>query len=482
MSNKQIDGITKLSREEMEKSRKIVLDFVEEEMRSKKEAVPASAKEKNKLVDGLFNSVSRVKSKETPKPAVSERKEAPAEETKKPISSSRRFMDIAKAPAAKKPEIHRESKAEIEKRNQLKKIWKNEMSEVLGQESEVAPAIADEAARTKEMIEKEKKEKAERERREKEELKRNQREKEEEEDRARRAKKAAAQRAREEEEKRKQKAGEEEEKRRRNKRAEAKRDRREKIMRLRKILSGYGRYLLRSLFLAGKTALYRFLLIFLVFIFLYSVFAIMLLKFGADNAFTRYIAGYVPVPALVANGDVIEYYKYVDIKNSLKDKAADQKKLDEITRLAVIKEIIVGNLMREYGIAGTDNLTDRINGSIVFDSSKNMVALNRVMKIKKLIDSGEDFIRTATRYGDDLGPLTIDANNRYDHDYYDKLAGLETNETSEIIVDKDGYYIFHVFGKTAEKTDLSYVVVRPVLFEEYVEETVMSYHVWSLVD
>ena len=321
-----------------------------------------------------------------------------------------------------------------------------------------------------------------RERREKEEIKRSQREKEEEEDRARRAKKAAAQRAREEEEKRKQKAGEEEEKRRRNKRAEAKRDRREKIMRLRKILSGYGRYLLRSLFLAGKTALYRFLLIFLVFIFLDSVFAIMLLKFGADNAFTRYIAGYVPVPALVANGDVIEYYKYVDIKNSLKDKAADQKKLDEITRLAVIKEIIVGNLMREYGIAGTDNLTDRINGSIVFDSSKNMVALNRVMKIKKLIDSGEDFIRTATRYGDDLGPLTIDANNRYDHDYYDKLAGLETNETSEIIVDKDGYYIFHVFGKTAEKTDLSYVVVRPVLFEEYVEETVMSYHVWSLVD
>ena len=166
MSNKQIDGITKLSREEMEKSRKIVLDFVEEEMRSKKEAVPASAKEKNKLVDGLFNSVSRVKSKETPKPAVSERKEAPAEETKKPISSSRRFMDIAKAPAAKKPEIHRESKAEIEKRNQLKKIWKNEMSEVLGQESEVAPAIADEAARTKEMIEKEKKEKAEREKKE----------------------------------------------------------------------------------------------------------------------------------------------------------------------------------------------------------------------------------------------------------------------------------------------------------------------------
>ncbi|MFH0892014.1 MAG: hypothetical protein V1867_04495 [Candidatus Falkowbacteria bacterium] len=481
MPNKQIDGITKLSREEMEKSRKIVLDFVEEEMRSKKEAAPMPAKEKNKLVDGLFNRVSRVKSKETPKPAVIERQEAPAEETNKPITSSRRFMDIAKAPA-KKPEISRESKAETEKRNQLKKIWKNEMSEVLGEESEAAPAIVDETARTKETIEKEKKEKAERERREKEEIKRSQKEKEEEEDRIRRAKKAAAEKAREEEEGKKRRASEEYEKKKRNRRAEAKRNRREKIMRFRKSLSGYSRYLLRSFFVAGKTALYRFLLIFLVFIFLYSVFAVMLLKFGADNAFTRYIAGYVPVPALVANGDVIEYYKYVDIKNGLKDKASDQKKLDEITRVAVIKEIIVGNLMREYGIAGTDNLTDRINGSIVFDSTKNMVALNRIMKIKKLIDSGEDFIRTATRYGDDLGPLTIDGNNRYDRDYYDKLAGLETNETSDMVVDKDGYYIFHVFGKTADKTDLSYVVVRPVLFDEYVEEAVMGYHVWSLVD
>ena len=88
-------------------------------------------------------------------------------------------------------------------------------------------------------------------------------------------------------------------------------------------------------------------LIFVIFILiLYFIFISCVLKFDIDNTFSRFVAEFVPVPALATNDGIIEYYKYKDLKNELiaKNNEIDIKK--EIQAL-VVREIAINNLMEK---------------------------------------------------------------------------------------------------------------------------------------
>lgn len=467
MSN-QIDGIKKLNKEDLEKSRKIVLDSIAEEMQeSAPERTTPLNKKNNRLVDGVFGRGAGL---------AAVKKDGAAQEKKYPDKAKMEEKKMAPLPESpeerkRKEDLRMSWRKEVEsamsaprRPSQNEKIPATKPTPKLAPKPRIAPGKKEEIKKAEES-EKKRREQVEAKKQEvraaKEEIRR----------------KEETKKAEESEKKRREQA----EVKKQEVRAVAKKKKQERVAYLKNKLIGHRDRIIASFFKAGRRAFFLFALILLVFVFIYSVFAVLLLKFNVDNSLTRYIAGYAVVPAIITNGQVIDYYKYIDIKAGLKDKVGPDE-LNEASRLAIAQGMIINSLIKKYNLSADGDVFEKINKNIVFDGDINVVAVNRIMKIKKMIDSGEDFIRTATRYGDDLGPLTISEENKSNEDYYEKLLSLEVGGNSQVIVNKDGYYIFHVFGKTENKTDLTYVVVRPMLFDEFMSESVKNYKVWSLVD
>lgn len=64
---------------------------------------------------------------------------------------------------------------------------------------------------------------------------------------------------------------------------------------------------------AIKILIFTFLISICVFIIFYSAFALLLTRFNIDNKGTRFIADYLPVPALISRAGIIKYYNYKDL-------------------------------------------------------------------------------------------------------------------------------------------------------------------------
>jgi hypothetical protein len=95
---------------------------------------------------------------------------------------------------------------------------------------------------------------------------------------------------------------------------------------------------------AIKNLIFTFLISNCLFIILYSAFALLLTRFNIDNKAARFIAGYLPVPAIISSVGMIEYYNYKDL---LKQSNMEPETL----KLDLIK-ILVKNSKIEAGESG----------------------------------------------------------------------------------------------------------------------------------
>lgn len=80
---------------------------------------------------------------------------------------------------------------------------------------------------------------------------------------------------------------------------------------------------------AIKILIFTFLISTYLFIIFYSAFALLLTRFNIDNKATRFIAGSLPVPALISRIGIVEYYDYEDLLHN-SNIPSDKLKLDLI--------------------------------------------------------------------------------------------------------------------------------------------------------
>ncbi|MEA3398289.1 MAG: hypothetical protein U9R06_00920, partial [Patescibacteria group bacterium] len=126
-------------------------------------------------------------------------------------------------------------------------------------------------------------------------------------------------------------------------------------------------------------------------------------------------------------------------------------------------------------------IDELISEKIVYDEEINRVGLERIKKIKKLIDEKRDFIQTANKLGDEQGQLTISPENEKNYVFSEQLKELNISEISDIIVAKEGYYIFKLYEKSMNLSGLSYVFVKAKNLSEYAEEAAFELKIWSLI-
>ena len=223
-----------------------------------------------------------------------------------------------------------------------------------------------------------------------------------------------------------------------------------------------------------------------VLVLLYTVFAVVLLKFNYDNNSTRAIAKYFIVPAIITKNGIIEYYVYKDIRdNILMNNNSEDK--DSLKR-ATVEMVVYSDLVRKYSLTVPggniydEELREEITKRLVLDNDINQVGINRIKKIKDMIDKGSDFVKTSNKYGDAQDLITISKQNENQISYSQNVKDLSVNEISNVVYTPEGYYIFRCYDKTNDQIALSYVFVKAKSLDQYIEETIKGYKLWSLVE
>lgn len=219
----------------------------------------------------------------------------------------------------------------------------------------------------------------------------------------------------------------------------------------------------------------------------YIIFFITITKLTVDSAFTRKIAEFFPLPVLITKTGIVEYYDYLDLKNYLISQGVLKEELDREVRIKIARKMAFNDLVIKYRImeAGktltSEELYQEVAGKVIYDSDINLVSIYRIKKIKQMIDKEGDFVRTAARYGDKLGKISITKDNEADLHYALEVKNLPVDEISDIITTPEGYYIFRCYGKSEDSVDLSFVFNKAKTLEEYLKELIKNYHFLSLV-
>jgi len=463
MPNKSLDGIKKLSGEELAKARKIVLDSIgetdkKEERKTLRSLIPplrdrdrqARGGEKSfsspgrKMLDGISSNPVRSASKKiviTKNEALKE-KEAPV-------------ISVPPAP------LLRRSRPVAFKRSLANGIAR------IGE-----AARGEEGFRKQENKKARKQEnKAEEEMRIKEERKRKEAEtRKQGEEKARR--KEAKNREEREKERVRQK--------RKNQRGRA---RKRWLFEIKRKLSGLLDSFWKSFRLAGKILAFSALFLTVLAILFYLIFASLLLKFNLDNQASRQIANFLPVPAVITKIGFIEYYSYQNIMSELKKELTNQPELEQAARVVFIEKISLAKLARKYNISliarEQEEVEKEINVRLAVDKEANRVSYSRINKIKELVEASqadgqasESFEKIGEKYGDEQGYVSQD--NEF-LQLTEEVRQLEASEISEIIITNRGYYIIK-----KEDKRLKYIFVKSVTLDGYLNKMLNELKVWVL--
>ncbi|MCU0679281.1 MAG: peptidylprolyl isomerase, partial [Planctomycetes bacterium] len=221
---------------------------------------------------------------------------------------------------------------------------------------------------------------------------------------------------------------------------------------------------------------------------LYSILAIIELKFSADNLVLRSVSRYFPVPAIITKNSFIEYYHYQDIISQNNQPGNVVLPAGEEMKVYIAKLIAAAELKQKYQLKASPlgslsaDEKEKLSYQVVLDATINQVGLGRIKKIKQMIDENGDFVQIAGKYGDELGQVTITAANEKNYPYSAAVIGLDSGEISDIVYTADGYYIFRCYEKNAERSALSFAFVRAKTFDQYLTEAAKMVKMWSLVN
>jgi len=464
MPNKSLDGIKKLSGEELAKARKIVLDSIgETDKREKKKEEKNFSSPGRKMLDGISSSPVRLASRkiiiaknEALKEKESPGKDLGAEYQKKekeapvilPSSRSVAFKRSLSSGIAQIGKAAR-GEAKFKKQSPPRRDRKSKGAKKI--------RIEEERRRKEAEIQKKKEEKA-------------------------RAKEAEA-KIRVEKEKEKIRIKEQEEKIRQERKRQKRQARKiwflETKRRLSGLLGGFG----KSFRLAGKIMAFSALFLIVSAVLFYLVFALLLLKFNLDNKISRQIASYAPVPAVITKIGFIEYYNYQNIMGELEKELNNRQEMEQAARAVFIEKISLVKLARKYNISLSgreqEEVEKEINMRLAINKEANKVSYSRINKIKELIsqpqtggEAGESFEKIGEKYGDEQG--YVNGDNEF-LQLAEEVRQLESGQISDIIITDRGYYIVN-----KEDGRLKYIFVKSLTFSQYFEEMISGLKVWVL--
>ncbi len=234
------------------------------------------------------------------------------------------------------------------------------------------------------------------------------------------------------------------------------------------------KYKLNSLFLAvKKNFFYGILYLFIFLIFTYLFFCLLVLRFKIDNSFVKKIEYSIPVPAVITSQGIINYHDFINInKNNFNN--LNQK------RDILANWLILNNLSKKYNLPPNTQEEDLVKSFIV-DDDYNQVGFSRIKKINDLVKNINN-IEELSRYADKYQDLSY-----YNAEDASKIFGpgilnLKDNQISDIILSPTGYYIVQVINNINGQLGIKYLFVGAKTLDQYVAEKLSKIKIFILAN
>ncbi len=458
---KNLDGIKKLSPEELKKSREIVLDYIgEKEVKSKAQPdIEKKSAEPIKKVDGV-------------------RLNPKAEMNKPEVSQPKKRIEAVKEADVKKSEVNQaelekiKAEAEKEKLKTAIKRQAEERKKFLEEEKRLKRNKIEEEKQKKQLIIQKIKQEEERKRRLEAEQKRHAEEKlRQEKEKALREETLRM----EAEERERELIIRQERGKRRIKRAKKIKKFKKELKR--KLIGGYNSVLAKK-----KILIYGSLFLIVIFVGGYFIFGLMLIYFRIDNSFSRKIVAYLPVPALITNIGMVGFYDYKDTVDQLTKGAIANNQIKQIAKKNLIKNLVYNQLAKKYNLDLKANQAEKkLADKVILDRQINQTAIYRAEKIYSLLSPDNDFEKVKI-YADEY---SASSNFNYEaalENFGQDINNLSVGQLSYIIPASQGYYIIRINNESDNNLNLTYLFVKAETLDDYINQQLAKIKVFSLVD
>ena len=507
--NKDVDSIKKINSEELKKSRNVLLKYIGEQDKTRKNLLSKDSQKKLiSKVDGVLSKEEKEKMKTELKrqekiiekekqkklqeeKALNERAEK--ERIKEAIEKQR---DARKKILDEENKRHQEEKEVIErKKEEIEKAQKTRILEEKLKNEEDKKIKKEKQARKKEREKRE-------EERIKEELKK--REREEEEKRlkkredlklgkiklkvgiARQKQLAKEQLEREKKEKTEIEVGIKIEAM-KKKTKDRRRNKNRRIRKLKALKLNIKNWVTTTLFYGirflykAKKFFFKFLImILIIFIFLYFILFSLLIIFKIDNKCLRKINDYIFIPAIVSNVGSVDFYDYIDYVKEYDNQYSQFA--SEVMDNKMIKDLIIKEFTEKYFLTKISQkpLEQILNSNFLMDEDYNQIGIARINDMRKKMQLGQtiDEVKKyadSSSYGDYLNENDI-------LERFGRVAlGLEVNQISEVIIKDNGYYILFKYGQRENSSGLRFIFVKGLSFNEYIDNQIRNAKIFSLV-
>jgi hypothetical protein len=220
-----------------------------------------------------------------------------------------------------------------------------------------------------------------------------------------------------------------------------------------------------------NTLSYTFVVSILCFIIFYSFFVISVTQFNLAGKITRYIAEYLPVPAVITTYGVIDYFDY---------RAALKK--DQNAKVNLIKNLVKKDLADKYNLdASSPAFDEKLNYKILSDYSVNKSSIDKLRVLQNLLNNNHGFDEII-KYGDEYSAGAMFNKQDAIDKFGEKVDSLSAGQISDIIISYRGYFAVKIISKNNNNIYLNYLFIDGKNLDDYLDEKIIWSKVWSLVD
>lgn len=202
---------------------------------------------------------------------------------------------------------------------------------------------------------------------------------------------------------------------------------------------------------------------------LYLIYAVLILRFNADNNLTRLLNSLFPVPAIITNKKIITYNQYRAIHEDVPVRAE---------RLA-LEEIIIRDLLKKHQVKSALTAAE-LNQLVMNDPEINQVAWARMNAIWKEMTAG-GFEAVYQKFGDDYSAGEYLTRQEAIKKFGNSLINYGGDKLSPILVGEGGLYIVKVVDNKTDTLGVRYVFIKAIGLDEYTAEEISRLKIIKLI-
>jgi len=233
---------------------------------------------------------------------------------------------------------------------------------------------------------------------------------------------------------------------------------------------------LSGIFIAVKKNFVYGLLLLIIFSAIgYLAFCLAILRFNTAGGLADKLTRYVPVPAVLSSYGFINYsdFKNLADKNYYARTLADKKK-------SLAEWIVIRNLKRKYNLP-LDATAEGLALKFAADEDINRVGLSRIKKISQLLADGGD-LASLSKYADEYNAAAYYGPSQAVEKFGQEVLTLPIGETSGVIYRGDGYYLVVRVNDQNNQFGFKYVFVSAQTLDQYLNEKLVEAKVFILAN